>query len=728
MDRTLSGLTTRGALLAAAVLCVFPITVSSAQTPAPSTRPAPAAFDPSDVYFQAWLLSKDAEKLVEEGKHLEALNKLRRARQMFGEISQNFPTWKPEMLRGRVDKTIQDIAKVTPDALKQEQGNNRATAELEGGVRRHGIVEGDAPRALEMGLPVAPIQPARPIETLDSRRIAELEQETARLKQQINTGRQAGGSETAEARRQRDIAFAQLKQRQAELDQLRRKTGSQPMQEEVRALSQRIDSLEREKSAMGEALGSSQSEAKQAKVQIDALQAERVRLMQEVANLSKNLEIERKTANEVVAGQRKQLKHFQELLAQKDAELDTAKGRIKSLETELAEVRDSFNELREERDDLLRERDQMAALLKLNEAGQLQQVVDQNMALDRELRETKQRYETLQEDSDASKDDLLQALRDLTISKLRIQEFRREKAAQERRIDELQSRLMREDRALASGETNSAETQMLRDIIKKQMDIQEKRREAREILLATLEKKGEADESIRRAMNVYKGAELNLSPEELSMIEDQQVAGVMISRYAKPRSEVARNIAELREELEPYSKAGTRAYQKGRLHAAREAFEMVVDRNPADTAAMCKLGLVEFKLGETFSAADIFRRATEITPNNPYAQRMLGYTLTQVGENGEALSALQKAVELAPTEAEGHILLGNLQYRLGNIQAAEESFKTASVCNETLAEPHYNLAILYAGEGKQEKGLDHYAKSLELGAVPNLDLEKKLQR
>ena len=300
MDRTLSGLTTRGALLAAAVLCVFPITVSSAQTPAPSTRPAPAAFDPSDVYFQAWLLSKDAEKLVEEGKHLEALNKLRRARQMFGEISQNFPTWKPEMLRGRVDKTIQDIAKVTPDALKQEQGNNRATAELEGGVRRHGIVEGDAPRALEMGLPVAPIQPARPIETLDSRRIAELEQETARLKQQINTGRQAGGSETAEARRQRDIAFAQLKQRQAELDQLRRKTGSQPMQEEVRALSQRIDSLEREKSAMGEALGSSQSEAKQAKVQIDALQAERVRLMQEVANLSKNLEIERKTANEVV--------------------------------------------------------------------------------------------------------------------------------------------------------------------------------------------------------------------------------------------------------------------------------------------------------------------------------------------------------------------------------------------------------------------------------------------
>ncbi|MFC7336078.1 tetratricopeptide repeat protein [Haloferula chungangensis] len=724
MARILSDLTSRSALLAAAALCVFPLATSSAQSPVPAERPAPAAFDPSDVYFQAWLLAKDSEKLVEEGKHLEALNKLRRARQMFGEISKNFPTWKPEMLQGRIDKTVADIARVTPDALKQEQGNDRATAELEGGVRRGAGTQGQSPHDLEIEMPGG----SGPVETLETRRIAELEQEAARLKQQIGSAPQAGGTPANQAERQRDMAFAQLRRTQSELDQLRRKTGSQPMQEEVRALSQRIDALEREKSVMGEALGSSQAETKQAKAQIDALQAERVRLMQEVADLSKNLEIERQTANEVVAGQRKQLKHFQELLAKKDSELDVAKGRIQSLETELAEVRESFNELREERDDLLRERDQMAALLKLNEAGQLQQVIDQNMALDRELRETKERYETLQEDSDASKDDLLEALRDLAISKLRIQEFRREKTAQENRIAELQSRLLREDRALASGGADPVETQMLRDIIKKQMDIQEKRREAREILLATLEEKGEADESIRRAMNVYKGTELNLSPEELRMVEDQQVDGVIISRHARPRSEVNQNIAGLERELEPYSKAGTRAYQKGRLHAAREAFEMIIDRNPGDTVAMCKLGVVELALGETYSAVDIFRQATGITPNLPYAQQMLGHSLTQIGENGEALVALKKAVELAPTDAKGLILLGNLQYRLGNIQAAEEAFKTAIACNETLVEPHFNLAILYANEGKKEKALESYSKALELGAVPNLDLEKKMQR
>jgi Flp pilus assembly protein TadD len=720
-------LTKRSALLAAASLCALPIHSSQAQVLPPTERPAPAAFDPSDVYFQAWLLSKDADKLEAEGKHLEALNKLRRARQMFGEIKNSFPTWKPEMLQGRIEKTVQSIAKVTPEALKQQDGNERATAELEGGVRRNGVLQGDAPRALEMDLPAAPIQPTHRVETLDTRRIAELEQETARLKQQINANNQSPEAGSTELERQRDMAFAQLSKSQTELDELRRRTGSQPMQEEVQALSQRIDALELEKSVMGEALGSSQAEAKQAKAQIDALQTERVRLMQEVADLTKNLEIERKTANEVVEGQRKQLKHFQELLAEKDGELADASRRIQSLETELGEVRDSFNELRQERDDLLRERDQMAALLKLNEAGQLQQVIDQNMALDRELRETKERYELLKEDSDATKDDLLEALRDLAISKLRIQEFRREKTAQDQRIAELQERLRREDRALATGEANPVETQVLRAIIKKQIDIQEKRREAREILMATLDDKAKADESIRRAMNIFQGAELNLSPEELRMVEDKQVDGVMISPYAKPREEVDRNIAGLERELAPYSKAGTRAYLKGRLHAAREAFEMVIERNPADTASMCKLGLVEYKLEDHFAAADMFRRATEISPSNPYAKRMLGHTLTLIGENNEALSVLQKAVDLAPTNTEGLILLGNLQFRLGNTQAAEEAFKTAAACDPTLAEPHYNLSVLYANVGEKAKGLKHYDKALQLGAIPNLDLEKRLR-
>ncbi|MEM1085639.1 MAG: tetratricopeptide repeat protein [Verrucomicrobiota bacterium] len=721
-------LTRPAAVLTAAAIGVFASPMLLAQTPAPQEPKPAAAFDPSDVYFQAWLLSKDAEKLEAEGKHLEALNKLRRARQMFGEIGANFPDWKPEMLQGRIDKTVKTIAKVTPKAFEQQKRTDRATAELEGGARQDGIVQGDPAKPLEIELPGPPVQPTRPIETLDSRRIAELEAQNSRLQKQLNAARTSPDASLAEAERQRDLAFAQLRRNQAELQELRRRTSPQPMQEEVRALSDRITGLELEKNAMAEALGASQAETQQAKGQIDALQQERARLMQEVADLTKNLEIERKVANEVVEGQRKQLKHFQELLEKKDQELTKANQRILSLETELAEVRDSFNDLRQERDGLLRERDQMAALLKLNEAGQLQQVIDQNMALDRELRETKERYESLKEDSDATKDDLLEALRDLAISKLRIHEFRREKDAQDKRIDELEERLRREDRALASGAADPVESQVLRGIIRKQLAIQEKRRDARKILIETLEEKSQSDDDIRNAMAVFQGMELNLSPEELRVIDGQKVNDVIISPYARPREEVDRNTLSLKRELEPYTRVGTRAYTNERYMAAREAFEMVVNRDPSDVGSMCKLGLVEYKLGDPFAAADMFQRATELDPRNPYAWRMLGHTRAEIEPGIDALAALERAVELAPTHPEGLILLGNLQFRLGNMEAAEEAYKTAIACDEAQAEPHHNLAILFARSGKKTKGLEHYTKALELGAVPNLDLEKRLQK
>ena len=46
------------------------------------------------------LLRKWEYEPVPTANGLEALNKLRRARQMFGEIAKSFPTWKPEMLQG----------------------------------------------------------------------------------------------------------------------------------------------------------------------------------------------------------------------------------------------------------------------------------------------------------------------------------------------------------------------------------------------------------------------------------------------------------------------------------------------------------------------------------------------------------------------------------------------------------------------------------------------------
>lgn len=733
MPHGLNGLTTRLTLCATCLWVAGGVVSAPAQiAPRPAAQPAPD-FDPSDVYFQGWLLSKDAEKLRQEEKYVESLEKLRRAQQLFDTIARTFPQWKKDMVSGRRQKTLDAIASVAPEALKEKEKDQAVVAELEGGARVGAGAGGNDPNRVDTGIPAAPVRPIRPVETLEARRIADLEKQVADLQKQIQGTSAPAGNDPSMVERQRDLAISELQKTRTELDQLRRQSARAPMQEELDALSRRINAIEAEKAAMARALGASQGETQQAKAQIDALQAERGRLLQQVnqleqqvADANANLKIEREAANEVVAGQLKQIKELQGTIAKKDVELARANKHIRSLESALQEVRDSLDDVESERDELLRERDQMAKLLKNSGGDQVQRIIDQNLALDRKLREAEERYEALQEDSDASKDDLLEALRDLAISKLRIQEFRRENAEQEQRLDQLQTRLENEAMMIDSANVDPAEANVLRGIINKQLQIQKKRSQARELLMEALGEKAQDDDEIRTAMNIFQGAELNLSPEELAVIDGQKVDGVIISPYARPRSEVEKSIASLTAELRPYATAGTRAYRNGRLLAAREAFEIIVERNPGDATSMCKLGLVEYKLDNPVAAAEIFQQAAELDSRNPYAHRMLGNTLSKLGEHSGAIKSLERAVELAPTNGQGHLLLANAYFRKGDLTKAEESFRTSLSCDPTSAEAHFNLALLYNQLGKSKQALEHYGKALELGAAPNLDLEKSI--
>ena len=725
-------------LLLGALLCAAAPGLAQGPAPTAPEANAPASFDASDVYFQGWLLTKDAEKLHAEGRHLESIEKLRRARELFDTIRNTFPDWRPEMVQSRLQKTFDQIAEISPDAFREQQEKERAIAELEGGARRGGETPPPDAAAPALEIPAEPTKPAPTAPSLESRRIAELETEVRQLQQSLQRSTRPPTQRSTpadpvplarqrEAERQRDLNLAELQRAQAELDKLRRKLAEAPVQEEMLALGRRIDGLEREKEVMAQALETSRAETRETRAQVDALQQERGRLMQEVADLKQSLELERETSNQVVAGQRRQIEHFQNLLKQKDTALAQATRRIQSLESELAEVRESVNDLSRERDQLLRERDQMAALLKLNESGQLQQVIDQNLALDRELRQARERYDELQEENDATKEDLVAALRDLAISKLRIQEFRREREEQEQRLSELRQRLRHEEDQLATSEADPAEVEMLRSIIQRQLKIQEKREQARELLLSALGEKATQDEEIQRAMAIFQGAELNLSPDEMRVLDAEEVDGVIISPYARPRDEVERSLAGLERDLTPYRTAAVRAFQNGRLLAARETFEMIVERHPGDSATMCKLGLVELKLDNPLAAAEIFRRASEVDPTNPYAHRMLGHASSVMGANEDALAALRRAADLSPTHAETHILLGNLLFRMGRLEEAEEAFLTAIACDEALAEPRYNLAVLQARLGRPADGYKHYLRALELGAPPNLELEQKLR-
>jgi tetratricopeptide (TPR) repeat protein len=802
---------------------------------AKAQAPVDPRFDPSDVYFQAYLEIRAAEQLEKDGDFLGALKKYEQGTKLFDSVAKFYPDWKPGMVNNRRDLTAKATEVVRGKAGEQFQKERGVIAELEGGVKVGATPDKElamkpkpfnpptapTPKPTPRTEPVIPEIPSRGIlevDTLQARRLKEAEAELARLRKMVseadgrsneamrnaerlrdmqrqnetlarqvkeaeakaqalraeaNASRteadakraavgKLGAAETELARlrkmvseadargneamrnaarvedmrKRNDTLSRQVEAAEANVRSLRAELAAAPVRSEMDALNQQIEQLEQEREAMGMALRTSRGQHTEAlsKIEILAADMEIMRkqaedLRQAEANLNRDLEKERKVANDVVKGQRRQMESLEKALEEKSKELQQAHGQIASLKVQLEQSHAAFAELREERDGLLLERDQMAALLKLNESGRIEQLIEQNMGLAKDLREANEKVERLNKDNNAAKDDIVDALRDLAIAKSQINRLRQENREQTKRLEELTEKLKGEEAALAKGEVDAdpAEVEMLREVIRRQLRVQEHRRQAKEVIVDAAKQLGKQDERLEEAIEILDGAEMALTPEEQKLVADQQVDGEFVSPFARDRATVGRATSELNREMESYDRAATKAYLAGRLLPTRELFELMVEQNPGHVPALCKLGVVQLKLEEPLEATESFRRAVELDENNPYAHRMLGYAHMRVGDLAAAERHVKRSVELAPDDAKAYLLLGTIAYRLGDTAAAEEAFKSAISADPVPSEPYFNLALIYGNSDRTEDGLELYHQALERGAVPDPALQRKLE-
>lgn len=694
----------------------------------------PARFDPSDVYFQGFLAVRAAERLQVEEDYLAAWEKYREADRLFSAIQKFYPEWRPGMVEGRAQGTREGMEAVRAKAEEQQNANRRVIAELEGGQRvgaERSDTRFDAPFEPPGVLEVDPIA---------SRKLKEAEAEVARLQQLLQDGniRQNEASRNAsrvrDLQRQRDDLKARLRSAETDVASLRARLATMPAEGQLGELNRRIEELEQERAAMGMALSQSRRTHNEAMAKIATLEADVEVLREQAANLrqreadmQRDMARERKVANEVVAGLRRQMQDLTNQLGRKDDELARANQTITGLTHELAEVRAAFSEMRDERDTLLRERDQLATLLHLNEGSRINELIEQNMGLVRQLREANERVDFLSRDGNAAKDELTDAMTDLAIAKAQINRLQQEKRGQEKRIEELTEKLREEEQALAMGfGADPAEAETLREIIRRQLLIQERRRQAREVLIEAARFRGEQDERLAAAIEIFEGDELELSPEEQRLIANQHVDGEFISPFARDRSAVARNMDGLNLELESYDRAATRAFAAGRYLPCRELYQQMLELHPGHTPALCKLGIVHIKLGELESAADVFQRAVELESANAYAHRMLAYSLMLNGEISAAKTPASRSVEIAPHDPLGQIVMGTVSARLGQESQAESHFKAAINADPMLSEPYFNLAVLHARAKRIADAREYYSLALERGAVPDPSLEKSI--
>lgn len=608
------------------------------------------------------------------------------------------------------------------EALKAELNDAEETLQTLRGRLAEEVAKSSKPQS-----PVIKDDPAA------TQRLAAAEAEVRRLRELASQTPEQASREKSRAddmRRQNDALKSELRNAEANLQSMRAKLAAAPVENEVKSLNQRIDSLEQEREAMAMALTQSRGSHTEALSRIATLEADMKVLQQKRSDLDRDLKAEREVANSVVAGQRKQLDLLEKELEQKNSELTKANERIAGLSKELEESRLAFSQLRSEYDTLTQERDQMSALLKLNESGRIQDLIEQNMSLAKNLREANEKVESLSRENNADKDAYTDALRDLAIAKTQINNLQQEKREQNKRLAELETRLKSEESALAKGESNAdpVEAELLRDIIKRQLRTQERRRQARELLVDAARELGTGDERISKAIEIFDTGEIALSPEEQKLIADRQVDGEFVSPFARDRATVSQATSELKRDISVFERTAEKSFVAGRLLPTRELYEMIIEQHPGHTPSLCKLGVVHLKLDDPMAAIDAFRRAVELEENNAYAHRMLGYSFMRMGDIPAADKAIAKAVELTPNDSKSQLLLATLRYRLGRLGEAESHFKAAINADPMPSEPYYNLALLCSRDRRFEDARNYYQQALERGAQPDPKLEETIRK
>jgi len=698
----------------------------------------PQFIDPSDLYFEAWLKIRDAEKLTKEEHFLDAYEKYQSAQKIFGTISSYHPEWKAEMVATRIGSTQKSIDGIQEKAAAEKRGEQSKIQALY--IEGSNIDVEEDPGGLISPNKIIPIVPDTPEIKSSTRPSSKRstspvgnnnnQAELLRLHREIKTLR----NQLQAANKNRDANSAKLRKTINKLEAERSKYAGNTVRNEVTQLNSKIRRIEQERDTMALALKKSRLErndkdAELAKLQLDKRNAEKA-----TKDTQQKLQLERQTNNSLVDGLRRQLKTFQAELNDKNSKIIQLQTRVTDLETQHQQSLATITELKQERDTLLNERLQLTELLKLNDSDRVQKLIEQKVQLASQLRELREANVKLLNSDNTAKNELLSVQTNLAYVKKQMINLQEENTEQTQRLADLTQRLKeaREDLDKQPLEQSSPQSNeeviLLKDIINRQLAIQKRQKIYKDILIERTTELSVSDE-LRAPIENLLGEKLVLSEQEQKLLENAPAPdGEFFNPGAAPAAVRQVAGAKLRDKISASKRVAARAYAAKRYQASREVYEIILEDSPGDVDSLCKLGVVNIALGDLEQAEQSFRNAVTMNEKTAFAHYGLGTVFFKLGRDAEATPALQRTLELHPKMAEAHVLLGNISGKFKDIESAENHFNTAVKINPTLSEPVLNLAIIKANSGQLDQARTFYDQAIENGALPNASLEKLLRK
>ncbi len=154
--------------------------------------------------------------------------------------------------------------------------------------------------------------------------------------------------------------------------------------------------------------------------------------------------------------------------------------------------------------------------------------------------------------------------------------------------------------------------------------------------------------------------------------------------------------------------------RRGRLDAAEEIYQRVLDAVPDQIDALHFLGICRFHRGQHEEGMALVRRALEQAPDNVDVRNNLGNMLSSCRRFEEAEAAFRQVLERAPDYVNALSNLGSVLRRRRDLVGAEAALRRAIALAPAHGEAYHNLANVLRDLDRDDEALVVQGRALEL--------------
>lgn len=218
----------------------------------------------------------------------------------------------------------------------------------------------------------------------------------------------------------------------------------------------------------------------------------------------------------------------------------------------------------------------------------------------------------------------------------------------------------------------------------------------------------EADELDRSAESALK-----LAPDDVDSQQARAWAAYHANRMVEMESAIKRAL-----EIEPTNAENHLLYALWygfNPERSREMAARALEQDPEYVAALYVKALAEHRLGNLDGAREALEKAVALDPRFATADLELAEVLQESGDTEASLRAYLAAVTASPDDVNTRFRFAVALRRAGRIDEAVREYQEALKLDPTLAEIHYNLAVLYLNElQRNDLGAISFQRFLEL--------------